>query len=361
MVKVNIEVRPLLPSQEILEIIKENVKQFEVISASVGDNFRKIISSLGAKLVFSLGEETFFITPRKSLFAIEEEDKGETYTIIGIFTKKDEDILDNYVEYYGESTVFDKQTALDVVSIYDYTSSIIAKIYKELFMKEKPERSKRLLGQDIEYPSDTAIDDVMEQSKGKPPSGYWMRKPKKKKKKEKVAMNKFGAISDVVKKMEIEFEMNDGSEVEVELKFEGPKKEKEKKKEEEEKKNEAEGKFKEFSLNQLKEMVAKFFLENPNPNDKQVHEFAEQNNVDPHQLEEVIYDLLTSLMFDVGKHLEIPDEAFDAAQLAVGIEVELEHTDDEFVAKQIAKDHLAEIPDYYTRLLIMEDQAGVRH
>ncbi len=51
-------------------------------------------------------------------------------------------------------------------------------------------------------------------------------------------------------------------------------------------------------------------------------------------------------------------EHFDAAELAAGIAVEQEHTDDPALAREIAMDHLAEIPDYYTRLAAME--AGAR-
>ena len=37
-------------------------------------------------------------------------------------------------------------------------------------------------------------------------------------------------------------------------------------------------------------------------------------------------------------------------QLAAGIKVELEHTNSEAVAKEIALDHLGEDPEYYSRL-----------
>ena len=40
----------------------------------------------------------------------------------------------------------------------------------------------------------------------------------------------------------------------------------------------------------------------------------------------------------------------DAEQLQIGIEVEKEHTDDEELAEEIARDHLAEDPHYYTKL-----------
>jgi len=51
-----------------------------------------------------------------------------------------------------------------------------------------------------------------------------------------------------------------------------------------------------------------------------------------------------------------PDEAFDPDQLAAGIKVEMEHTADPNIAKAIAKAHLCELPDYYTRLEVMEEE-----
>lgn len=54
---------------------------------------------------------------------------------------------------------------------------------------------------------------------------------------------------------------------------------------------------------------------------------------------------------------KITEQDVDAKQLAMGVKVEMEHTQDAKVAKQIALDHLAEIPDYYTRLKEMEDEA----
>ncbi len=45
---------------------------------------------------------------------------------------------------------------------------------------------------------------------------------------------------------------------------------------------------------------------------------------------------------------------FDSEQLKKGIKIELEHTNDEDVAKEIAMDHLAEDPEYYTKLSKIE-------
>jgi len=45
-----------------------------------------------------------------------------------------------------------------------------------------------------------------------------------------------------------------------------------------------------------------------------------------------------------------PTEEVDEEQLQIGIEVEKKHTDDEDLAEEIARDHLAEDPLYYTKL-----------
>jgi hypothetical protein len=52
---------------------------------------------------------------------------------------------------------------------------------------------------------------------------------------------------------------------------------------------------------------------------------------------------------------------FDPEQLAMGIKIEREHTDDVAIAMEIVMDHLAEIPDYYTRLKVMEDEAKMKN
>lgn len=45
-----------------------------------------------------------------------------------------------------------------------------------------------------------------------------------------------------------------------------------------------------------------------------------------------------------------------AHELKVGIVVEMEHTTDPLIAKEIALDHLNELPDYYTRLKSVENK-----
>jgi len=63
---------------------------------------------------------------------------------------------------------------------------------------------------------------------------------------------------------------------------------------------------------------------------------------------------LLNLLEDVGKHSDTPIDKFDPKEIEMGIKVEMEHTKDKDEAIEIAKDHLSEIPDYYTRLKKME-------
>ena len=61
------------------------------------------------------------------------------------------------------------------------------------------------------------------------------------------------------------------------------------------------------------------------------------------------------------KHGKDPDSKFDRKQLAMGIKVEMEHTDCPKVAKMIAKGHLvaSESPMYYSYLKKMETKIRI--
>jgi hypothetical protein len=58
-----------------------------------------------------------------------------------------------------------------------------------------------------------------------------------------------------------------------------------------------------------------------------------------------------------GKADGKPASKYDPHELEMGKKVEQEHTNDPQLAEEIAKDHLEEIRDYYTRLKRMEDSA----
>ena len=101
--------------------------------------------------------------------------------------------------------------------------------------------------------------------------------------------------------------------------------------------------------------LMRYLKNNPDIEDEDIHEMAEQIGMDPDDLEEEIYRIIHHVLTTLpGKHMDVPDDKFDAEQLAMGIDVEKEHTDNPLLAKEIAKDHLAELPDYYTRLAKME-------
>jgi hypothetical protein len=51
-----------------------------------------------------------------------------------------------------------------------------------------------------------------------------------------------------------------------------------------------------------------------------------------------------------GKSDRTPDSKFDVKQLRLGVKEESEHTKNKALQKEIAKDHLAETPNYYTKL-----------
>lgn len=55
-----------------------------------------------------------------------------------------------------------------------------------------------------------------------------------------------------------------------------------------------------------------------------------------------------------GKADKRKPEDFDPKQLEKGIKIEMEHTDDPSIAREIAMDHLTEKSDYYDYLEKME-------
>jgi hypothetical protein len=110
-------------------------------------------------------------------------------------------------------------------------------------------------------------------------------------------------------------------------------------------------------MNDLRNEIVRWFLENPYPDDDKVHAFADSLELDPDKFESEIYAVLSSLLSEgksKGRDIEV-----DPSQLEMGIKVEMEHTTMPIISRKIAIDHLVEIPDYYTRLDRMEKEAGV--
>lgn len=59
---------------------------------------------------------------------------------------------------------------------------------------------------------------------------------------------------------------------------------------------------------------------------------------------------------DIAKHHKVDVDVIER-EYRIGVKVEMEHTDDKKIAQNIAKDHIWEICDYYTRLDKMERDA----
>lgn len=59
---------------------------------------------------------------------------------------------------------------------------------------------------------------------------------------------------------------------------------------------------------------------------------------------------------DIAKKFDVSVDSI-THQLKMGIEVEKEHTNDAALARDIAMDHLSEMPDYYTQLDKMENKS----
>lgn len=102
--------------------------------------------------------------------------------------------------------------------------------------------------------------------------------------------------------------------------------------------------------------IIQYLVENPRPSDEEIHQWAEDNGYTPEEVEEYLYALIATVAKKLSKSVDEADDKYDAAQLERGIEVEKEHTDNEDIAKMIAKDHLNELSDYYTRLTKMEKE-----
>lgn len=104
----------------------------------------------------------------------------------------------------------------------------------------------------------------------------------------------------------------------------------------------------------IQDSIINYFSSNPNPSDKDVHALAKSLNMDEHKFEEEIYKVLSSLVNLKGYDAE--DTEFDPKELEIGIRIEKEHHNHPLIRKNIAKAHLLELDDYYTRLVKMEKE-----
>jgi hypothetical protein len=96
--------------------------------------------------------------------------------------------------------------------------------------------------------------------------------------------------------------------------------------------------------------VAEFLVDHPDPDDEEMHEWAEENGIPVDDVEKAAYFLATRyaklLLGGKSKGVMHP-EAMDQETLKKAIKIEMEHTDDPLTALKIVCDHVHEHLDYY--------------
>ena len=115
----------------------------------------------------------------------------------------------------------------------------------------------------------------------------------------------------------------------------------------------------------LQSKLIDYLASNPNPDDDSVHDWAEKEGLDIHEVEAEMYKLATQMVLFLsgGKYVDSGEDiSDDDPQVIKGIEVEYEHLNKKMdpeiakmIAARIAKDHIIESKEYYDRLPEFED------
>ena len=106
---------------------------------------------------------------------------------------------------------------------------------------------------------------------------------------------------------------------------------------------------------QLQRAIIDMFKLFPVVTDDMIKKLAANLNMPEDVLENEIYAIMSSF-WNRGLFHDNPNVPIDPQQLQMGIKVEMEHTDNIFVAERISLDHLVELPNYYSHLSSMEQE-----
>ncbi len=102
-------------------------------------------------------------------------------------------------------------------------------------------------------------------------------------------------------------------------------------------------------------LVIGHIKEYPEIDAHELKEFCDEHSISVRDFSGAMYELLSSF-FTAGESSKY-EGRYARSQMSMGMIIEMEHTSCSLVAEKIAMDHLAEIPDYYTRLAAMEAAA----
>jgi len=103
-----------------------------------------------------------------------------------------------------------------------------------------------------------------------------------------------------------------------------------------------------------------FFMANNDIKSSDVHKLSDEMGVSSSDLEDEIYKMLSTFTHGgFAKEKNITEKDVNPKELQMGIKVEMEHLNDKspyatHLAKRISLDHLAELPDYYSKLKEVE-------
>ena len=107
--------------------------------------------------------------------------------------------------------------------------------------------------------------------------------------------------------------------------------------------------------------IIEFFINSPNAGYNELSKYVKSKGIDYYDMDHALTTLAGSFIGFIYSGLFAKSnkgiQDIDPEQLRMGVSVELEHTDNELIARKIALDHLVEIPSYYTLLAKMESAA----
>jgi len=102
----------------------------------------------------------------------------------------------------------------------------------------------------------------------------------------------------------------------------------------------------------LKAILIKRFHSDKKVTIKELEQIATKNNVSVDELNLIVYDILNDFLFRSSNKNKIE---VDKKELDLGIQHELEHTDEPEIAKIIALDHLYSVKNYYSLLKYIDN------
>lgn len=114
---------------------------------------------------------------------------------------------------------------------------------------------------------------------------------------------------------------------------------------------------------EIKDKLLDYIHKNPRSNIYQLRQWVEEQGIkEDLNIEEMAFEIISEYIQFIkgGLWNESGMPTVKEEELNMGIQLEYKHTTNINDAKRIALNNLTEIPDYYTRLIEMKKQAGIK-